>query len=375
MAEQEQLVQGLRKLPSGKYQIRYTDPEGLRRSGGTHRHKRDALRALGRIEDSIRAGTWKPLAEAQEGGPDPRRVTLKEYSELWLATRLTKQGGSLAPKTQELYRYLMTGPLAEFADVSIRRITRAKVEEWWTRAEFGTGRTRNGAYKFLKALLDNAAERGLISVSPCKIENATSYKSKDTIAPTDTELGLIMESARADDLRAVIALMAFCGLRPAEALAIRRKSLLTTEVNDKTWWEVRVDSSLSWLKGGKIIFKEPKSESGKRTLPIPGPALPHLLKHLEAVPHDPEALLFSRDSEHKIPWPEFRLRQRLEPLRQLAGYKGSARGFRHYHLTRYGILGATIKEIMEQGGHSSVEAAMRYQLTTGRKYELAERLG
>ena len=82
MAEQEKLDQGLRKLPSGKYQIRHTDPEGLRRSGGTFRHKRDALRALGRIDDSIRAGTWKPLAEAQEGGPDPRRVTLREHSEL-----------------------------------------------------------------------------------------------------------------------------------------------------------------------------------------------------------------------------------------------------------------------------------------------------
>ncbi len=374
MAEQEKLDQGLRKLPSGKYQIRYTDPEGLRRSGGTFRHKRDALRALGRIDDSIRAGTWKPLAEAQEGGPDPRRVTLREHSELWLATRLTKQGGPLAPKTQELYRYLMTSPLAEFADMPMRRITRAKVEEWWTRAEFGTGRTRNGAYKYLKALLDDAAERGLIGASPCKIKNATKHTPKDTIAPTETELALMMENAPDDDLRAVMAIMAYCGLRPCEVLALRRKSLLTTEVNDKTWWEVQVDLSVSWLKGGKVVFKEPKSEKGKRTLPIPAPALPHLLKHLETVPHNPDSLLFSRDSEHKIAWAQSRLGQRLDPLRQLAGYKGSARGFRHYHLTSYGIIGATIREIMERGGHSSVEAAMRYQLSAGRQHELAERI-
>jgi integrase len=376
MSQTERLDQGIRKLPSGKYQIRYMGLDGKRHSGGTYRQKRDAVRALSRILASMEAGTWKPLARAQEGGPDPRKITLREYSEKWLGTRLTKQGKPLAPKTQELYRYLLDRPLAEFADTPIRRITLGQVQDWWARAEFGEGRTRNASYKYLKALLDHAAKNRLIPASPCTIENATEHKPKETIAPTETELAIMMESTSSDDLRAVMALMAFCGLRPSEALALRRKSLSTVEQGEETWWAVTIAESLSWLKKpARVVFKEPKSNKGVRCLQIPHVAVPYILKHLESVSNDPEALLFSRDSEGRIPWAESRLKQRLEPLRKVAGYKGSAYGFRHYHLTRYHQAGASIREVMERGGHSTIEAAMRYQHTTGREHELLKRMG
>jgi hypothetical protein len=38
------------------------------------------------------------------------------------------------------------------------------------------------------------------------------------------------------------------------------------------------------------------------------------------------------------------------------------------------LTGATTREIMKRGGHSSISAAMRYQVDTGRDSELAERL-
>jgi len=48
----------IRQLPSGKYQLRYTDPLGRQVSGGTYVTMRDAERALTRVENSISAGTY-----------------------------------------------------------------------------------------------------------------------------------------------------------------------------------------------------------------------------------------------------------------------------------------------------------------------------
>jgi len=47
---------------------------------------------------------------------------------------------------------------------------------------------------------------------------------------------------------------------------------------------------------------------------------------------------------------------------------------RHFGATALGVQGATMKEIQEHLGHTSVSVAMRYQHTTGRAAELAEKI-
>jgi integrase len=49
-------------------------------------------------------------------------------------------------------------------------------------------------------------------------------------------------------------------------------------------------------------------------------------------------------------------------------------GLRHYGATKFAQTGATLKEIQERIGHSTVAAAMRYQHTAGRDAELAKRM-
>ena len=377
MSEAQRLPKGIRKIePSGRYQVRYTGPDGKRYSGGTFRRKTDAERALAKITaqiDSERA-TWRPPRRAGDAGPNPKTLTVRELSEEWIKSRVNSAGRALAPKTVELYRRLIDHPLAEFAGKPIRQIHSEEVQEWWARGEFGTGRTRNAAYKYLKSLLDWAHARRIIQESPCQIANGVKYKSEPQIVPTDTEVAIILETAGEDDLRAVLALTAYCGLRPQEVLALRRKDISSVERGDKTRWLVTISEVLSWLKGGEIVRKDPKSAEGKRTLSVPAPAVPYLLKHLETVPSSADALLFSRDPEGLVPWAQTRLNQRFAKPKTIAGYEGSPYAFRHYHLTEYAKTGATTREIMKRGGHSSLSAAMRYQVETGRDFELTERL-
>ena len=377
MSEKVKLSKGIRKIePSGRYQVRYTGPDGKRYSGGTFRRKTDAERALAKITAQIdnERETWRPPRRTSDQGPNPKTLTVRDLSEEWIKGSVNNAGKQLAPKTVEAYRRLIDHPLAEFAEKPARQIHSEDVQEWWNRAEFGKARTRNAAYKYLKSLLDWAENRKLIQESPCRIKNGTRYTPRQVIVPTETEVAIILETAEADDLRAVLALTAYCGLRPQEVLGLRRKDISSIERGDSTRWVVNISEVLSWLKGGTIVRKDPKSEEGKRSLSLPAPAVPYLLKHLATVPSSPDSLVFSRDREGLVPWAQTRLNQRFKRPKEIAGYQGSPYAFRHYHLTRYAMTGATQREIMERGGHSSTSAAMRYQVAVGRDFELTERL-
>jgi len=83
MATERALPRGIRKTASGKYQIRYTGPDGRRYSGGTFRRKIEAEKALSRVEASIEAGTWQALASAADGGLDLWQRVANSAPWLW----------------------------------------------------------------------------------------------------------------------------------------------------------------------------------------------------------------------------------------------------------------------------------------------------
>ena len=198
-------------------------------------------------------GSWKPPRKASDPGPNPKTLTLRQLSEEWISSRVDRQGRPLAPKTVELYRRLVDSPLREFGAQPIQQIHSEAVQAWWNRGELCTARTRNGAYKYLKSLLDWAQERELITASPCKVRNGTLYTPKPTLTPTDTEVAIILETAEGDDLKAVLALTAYCALGPPEVLGLRRKDVGSVERGDETRWVVTVARALSWLKGGEVV--------------------------------------------------------------------------------------------------------------------------
>jgi hypothetical protein len=147
MSETVKLPKGIRKIePSGRYQVRYTGPDGKRNSGGTFRRKTDAERALAKITAQIdnERETWRPPRRTSDQGPNPKTLTVRDLSEEWIKGSVNNAGKQLAPKTVEAYRRLIDHPLAEFAEKPARQIHSEDVQEWWNRAEFGKARTRKG---------------------------------------------------------------------------------------------------------------------------------------------------------------------------------------------------------------------------------------
>lgn len=365
------LILSLRKLSSGKWQARYTDPEGFRRSAGTFQTKASAERALREVLGEIDKGTWELTRERFRSAQEGKTLTLAEVAERYRNLG-TRGGRGLSPRTlTEYQRYLKT-ELAEFAHLPIRQITRRKVEDWWI--EFGDSRavTRQRAYTHLKAVMRYAEENGLIPENPCRIRGAgTAIEPKEAIIPTKKEALAILEVAP-QELKALYAIALWGGLRKGELFELRRKDL---ELFQETGtYIVGVNRAVTWLPNDELIVREPKWSS-KRRVPLPASITEVIAKHLNTMGTiDPEALLFPAIPGTNTHYTNHAPNRIWEKIRKQTGYRGSFHTLRSFAGTSYAMTGATLREIMDRLGHSNAKTAMRYQKNAGRELELVGKL-
>ncbi len=94
-----------RKLPSGKWQLRYIDREGTRRSGGAFASKTEALRH------------WREVIEPELSGLLPRHdLDLKALVDRFLDRHVATS------RTIDTLRHRLARPLEKFGDVPLREL-------------------------------------------------------------------------------------------------------------------------------------------------------------------------------------------------------------------------------------------------------------
>ncbi len=364
------------KNRSGNWQVRYTDPNGKRRAAGTYRRKEDADQALARVLNAIENGTWTVLDQAQTDGLDPKKVTLLQVSGIYLDTRVNRQGRKLSPNTFREYPRLLRTVAPELVDQPVRGITAADIERWWARASKDTPAQASKTYSHIKTVLNYALKRKWIRENPCDIEGAGTYRPAiPADIPTESQVQLMLDLAD-EPMRTIVALAAYCALRKGEILELRRKDFQSQETPEgETWWYVSVSRGVVWDGETNPIVGPPKTRSSVRTIAIPkqGGAEAIVLERLRQIPAHPDALLVSRDKAGKVHWGESMLNPRWQKLRALAGYGGRFHLLRNYGLTWYGQKGATDKEIMARGGHSTLRVSLAYQRSTDRETSLLDR--
>src|ERR1035437_1375059 len=102
MAQHRRQFGNIRKLPSGRFQVRYLGPDGQTRA---------APRTFPRKDEAVR---WLIFAQAQmiRGewiDPDHGKVTVADYARLWI-----QQRPNLRPRTVELYDLLLRLHIAPY---------------------------------------------------------------------------------------------------------------------------------------------------------------------------------------------------------------------------------------------------------------------
>lgn len=294
--------------------------------------------------------------------PAAGRVTVAEYVEDDIAAR------TLAATTEATYSDVLKRLIEPtIGSVPLGDLSPDTVRRWYkvTESDFGRAQAAK-AYRVLSAACNVAVNDGVIGRNPCAVRGGGQERSVERNV-LDAAEALRLADYIDPRLRAFVLLAAFGGLRREELLALRREDL------DLGAGTVSVNRAAVFVKGKRIV-KAPKSEAGRRTVALPTVAIDGTAHHLDhhAEP-GPLGLVFV--GEKGGPLSTSTLNKRFREGREAAELTITIHELRHTAGTMAAQLGSTTKEVMVRLGHSSPQAALRYQhAVEDRDRELVKRI-
>lgn len=357
MPRRRRQLGGIDRLESGRYRARVVDEAtGERVSLGTYRTKADAEQALASAISDQSRGRWVR--------PDSGTALFAVYAQQWLASRLGRGGVPLRPRVRELYEgQLRRHILPTFGNVELGRIRPVQVRGWYARLVVAAGpgaSTAAKCYRLLRAILNTAVQDGILVTNPCAIRGAGAERAEERRLPT-VEQVFDLAAAVKPRYRALVLVAAFSGLRRGELFGLRREHV------DLKRGTVTVALQRQQLAHGELIVGPPKSDAGHRTVALPKEALDPLAAHLDRFTGPgPADWVFTgdkggplREAVWQHEWAKARAGLGLSDLH--------FHDLRHAAATLAAATGAGVKEIMYRIGHSSPQAALRYQHASARR--------
>jgi integrase len=337
----------VRKLPSGRYQARYTHPDtGLLVSAPTtFAAKGDASRFLSEAETDLARGELLDVASSKQ--------LFGSYGNEWLDSRT-----DLRPKTMDLYRYLFESFLEPvLGRREVGKLDARAIRQWHGILHEGTQSdvTFAKAYRLLRQILQAAVDDRLLRSNPCTLKGAAVERSAERPIPTLEQLLALAEAIK-PEYRLMVLMAGLVGLRRGECLALRVDHL----EQGKDYWTVAIDASIVFVRD-KAHHQAPKTIAGVRRLALPSAVSSVAEHHLtEFSRSEPDAFLFTDQRTDSTPtmtvW-----RRVWANARRDAGVECTFHDLRHHAGTLTATAGASIRESMSRLGHASPAAALRYQ--------------
>lgn len=351
----------VRQLPSGMYQAKVKHDGTYHSAPHTFDTKLAAQTWIEQQNTAIAAGTWQPPIKAKDL---PKVPTFADYAEVWMQQR------DLKPRTMEAYQHILDEHLIPaWGTVRIDRITVTKVKGWYATLDASKPTMRAHTYGLLRTMLQTAYQDDIIAANPCRIRGGGQVKrTTKTAIPTAEQVQALADGMPSAKYKTMVLVAAWCGLRFGELTELRRHDVLFDADIPVV---IAVRRGVARV-GGDFVVGTPKSEAGVRDVVIPPHIRPDLAAYLATVSKAPDTLLFpgSRNGSHMAPSslykPFYRVREALS-LDALRWHD-----LRHFSGTTAAQTGATLAEIMGRLGHSTSQAALRYQhVANGRDEEIA----
>lgn len=349
----------VRKIDGGRWQVRHRDPLTGKRVPAPHTFatKGDASRWLAAVQSgSFGRGQLAALTSDERLG---------QYAADWLSTR------QLKPRTRETYEGQFRLHIAPtLAESRVARLDPRTVRAWHADLLAGglSPVTAAKVYRLLRTILNTAVDDGLIAQNPCRIAGAGVERSAERPIPSIDDLRRISD-ALPERYALVPWIAGVAGLRKGEIFGLARRHVNLDRRS------LIVERALQEQNGIGVVFVTPKTETSARAVVMPNSLMPLVVAHMETfVGSAPDDLLFTNTTGRPVratvwtkAWNEARRDSGLEAVR--------LHDFRHLAGTLSALAGATLKELMDRLGHSSVQAAMRYQhLVSERASEVANRI-
>lgn len=326
------------------WQVDYKDAQGARRSKQFAR-KKDADAWLTQAAWHVTQGTHTP---------DSQSITIDKAADLWLARgRLEK----LEPTTLSAYDQhvrLHIRPLC--GDRKLSQLTKPIVEGYRDQLVDKLSRPMaSRVLRSLSAIVGEAQRRGLVAQNVCagvRVRRAVRERPKVTIPPK-AELGALLKAAGASAEPMALPLLStviFAGLRASELRGLGWGAV------DLKVAAVTVDRRAD----AKGELGPPKSEAGRRTIPLPSSTVKALREWKLRCPKTGDDLVFPSVGGKAMSHRYMTLNV-LQPVQKAAGTvdgeapRYSLHDFRHAAASLWIEQRVNPKRVQRWMGHSSIQ--------------------
>jgi len=275
----------------GRYRVR-VDYEGRTHAIGMYDYLVDARAALDIARGQIARETFVPptvlrsARKAEAAKAEAQSVTLREWSETWLAT--LEANPDRSPATIVSYRSILNRHILEdLGDVRLADLTTERVADHLR----SLGRFRSSRHPdarvngvapnvaiVLRSMLNAAVKAGAGTLEAFDFPKAPKHRRVrpedehgDVALPEEVEA---FADAMPDHLRIAVPLAAWCALRIGEVLGLQRRDLEHLDDPHKAVLHVRRQWNV------KANALTPPKANSTRSIAIPAALLPELIRHL-----------------------------------------------------------------------------------------------
>ena len=198
-------------------------------------------------------------------------ATLEELYQEWTDNHVNI---NLTPKTAEFYAYLWERYLKPSGKLKLKTANAKNIHRILCGIE--GERTRNAAYKMLKAMFNKAIKWGYMQYNPCDQIDTPKYKPKEKKTLSEDDIHTVMAAIQQEELKfqAIFYFAAMCGMRKQEVIGLKWSDI---DFKEKSFTIRRAATTLHNIG---TVSKETKTEKSNRTLYLPDGLDIILLKHM-----------------------------------------------------------------------------------------------
>jgi integrase len=315
--------------------------------------KREAQAALTDLLHGLNAGSYT----------EPSRITVGEWLETWMSDYASH---SVAPYTLDGYRQIVDKRLIPaLGAVRLNQLTPTRIQRYYAeeltsgraKGEGGlSARTVSHHHRLLSAALRRAVRVGILASNPCDRVDPPRAKHVEMKAIDEVSTERMLAAAKNDghlSLYAAVLLAANAGLRRGEVLGLKWSDL------DTKSGVLTVNRTLQEPSTG-IGFREPKSASSRRALPLDAVTLKELSRYRTRQKQQRLALGEAWQAGDLIcpgdlgePWRPALFSGAYRAFCHRLGVHVRFHDLRHSHASQLIRAGAPAKVVQERLGHSS----------------------
>jgi integrase len=361
----------IRKLPSKRFQARYTGPGGkVHTAPETFDTQGDADAWLAVEWAAVQGGKWAPPSVVHAEHLAEVATYFGPYAEEVIKGRLAT--GKIRETTARLYRRYARLYFGEFVKQPLSAITTRQVAAWHA-SMARTPTSRANAYGFLAMVMHAALRDELISSTPCRVSAGGAKRSRRTaedevLGPSEFAAYIVHVPDR-HGYPMALGLAFWCGLRSGEVRGLRRRDV------DLKRRELTVAQQIVKLDGRNVISTLVKTDAGYRTVAIP----PHFVGVMEdwlgvSPVKGRDALLFTAPTGDPMSGESLRAAGK-KAAEAIGRPTLRVHSLRHSSATLFAQAGATTADMRGRFGWSSPSMATRYShAVRERDQQLAERM-